>query len=73
MLQKQASKKRQSLVFFSDNPNGLSALLRDEDAHAPPRTHAFDYGKTPLDVQKKKENTYENLQRNFSTQATLSS
>ena len=43
--------------FFSDNPNGLSALLRDEDAHAPPRTHALGYGKTPFGVQKKRRIT----------------
>jgi len=33
----------------------LSALLRDEDADALPRTHAFGYGKTPFGVRKKGE------------------
>lgn len=52
--------------LFSDKRDRLSALLRDEDAHALPRTHAFGYGKTPLGVHEK-ENNYENLQSGCAT------
>ena len=66
MLLKQVFNKDKICLYFSDNPNGLSALLRDEDAHALPRTHAFGYGKTPLGVHEK-ENNYENLQSGCAT------
>ena len=52
-LKRLTSLKKTMTCLFSDKRHRLSALLRDEDANALPRTHGLTYGKTPSGVQKK--------------------